>query len=121
MAAMHELPFTRNILTVAQRYAETRQAEKIVRIYLRLGILRDIQEDWLQRYFAYISKGTNAEGAEIIIMVEPVLMKCNECGEQFGIDLRQFADEDILCPKCAADDYEMVTGTEFIIQGIEVE
>ena len=118
---MHELSFTKNILGVAERYAKENGARKIKTIYLRLGILRDLQEDWVQRYFGYISKGTIAEGADIMVMVEPVVCACNVCDERFGVDLRELLDDDLRCPNCEAHDYELVSGMEFVIQGIEVE
>ena len=119
---MHELSFIKNILGVALRYARETSASKIKTIYLRLGILRDLQEEWVQRYFVYISKGTIAEDAEIIIMIEPVVCSCNVCSERFGVDMKEFTDDDeLLCPNCKAHDYELVSGMEFVIQGIEVE
>ena len=119
---MHELPFTKNILVIALKHAEEVNAEKIKTIYLRIGILRDMDEEWLQKYFRYISKDTIAADAELVVMVEPVVCKCHECGEQFGVDLKKFADdEELSCPQCEMHDYELVAGDEFIIQGIELE
>lgn len=117
---MHELSFTKNILSVALRHAQQNDASKVNTIFLRIGILRDLEPDWVRRYFRYVSKGTAAENAEIFIMVEPVVCKCNNCGEQFGLDLSQIAGDNVLCPSCSIHDYELVAGMEFIIQGIEV-
>ncbi|NLV16570.1 MAG: hydrogenase maturation nickel metallochaperone HypA [Syntrophomonadaceae bacterium] len=119
---MHELPFTKNILSIALKFAEKNKAKKVKAIYLRIGVLRDMQEDWLRRYFAYISKDTIAEEARLYVMPEPLILVCNNCGEQFGIDLQEFVDADeIACPACKQSDYYMESGTEFIIQSIEIE
>ena len=119
---MHELPITKNILSIALKYAEKNKAKKINAIYLRIGVLRDVQEEWLRRYFAYISKDTIAEEAKLCVMPEPLILVCNNCGEQFGIDLHEFTDADeIACPACKQSDYYMESGMEFIIQSIEIE
>ena len=117
---MHELPITKSILDWACLYAEKAQAKKVVTIVLQLGVLRDLQKEWLQRYFRYISKGTIAAEAEILVMEVPLTCKCLECGETFSVDISQLTDETILCSSCQARRYEILTGTEFRIQGIEV-
>jgi len=116
---VHELPLTKSILEMAERYAKLSQASKVKAIFLRIGILRDLEPEWMHRYFSYISKGTIAEGAEILIMIEPVVLKCHNCGNTFGIELTQITGEPVLCPECAVHDYELINGMEFILQGIE--
>jgi hydrogenase nickel incorporation protein HypA/HybF len=119
---MHELAFTKNILGIALRYAEKTEARKINGIFLRIGVLRDMQPEWLNRYFTYLSKDTIASAAKLYVMPEPVVLACNHCNEKFSPDLSVFADTDeILCPACQSQDYVMESGSEFIIQSIEVE
>jgi len=118
---MHELVVTKNILNIAKRYAVENGASRVKSIFLRIGILRDMEPEWVQRYFRYISKGTIAEDAEIFIMVEPVLCKCHSCGEQFELNLRDSGEKEILCPSCMTHNYELISGMEFILSGIEVE
>ncbi len=117
---MHELPITKSILDWACIYAEKAQAQKVVTIVLQLGVLRDLQKEWLQRYFRYISKGTIASEAEILVIEVPLTCRCTDCGETFPVDISRLTDETILCPGCQVRNYEIVTGTEFRIQGIEV-
>ena len=117
---MHELSLTKNILQMAERYAQANNATKVNTIFLRIGVLRDLEPGWVQRYFRYISKGTIAQDAEILIMVEPVICKCNCCNNQFELDLKRVLNNEVLCPQCSTHDYDLVSGTEFIIQGIEI-
>ena len=117
---MHELPITKSILDWACIYAEKANAKKVVTIVLELGVLRDVKKEWLERYFRYISKGTVAEEAEILIMEVPLTCKCLACNETFPVDIGQLSGEAVSCPSCHAPQYEILTGTEFKIQGIEV-
>ena len=111
---------TQDILDTALSYAERTDSKKIVTIVLRLGALRDIQKEWLQHYFNFIRKGTIAEEAEILVMVNPIVFRCRACGREFEIERDRLADEDVACPDCASKDYTLISGTEFRIEGIEV-
>ena len=82
-----------------------------------MGELRDITEEWVQRYFDYLSRGTIAEGGKIFIKRIPASLKCLECGEIFKANMRQ---ENILCPGCKGTKNELVAGSEFLIDSIEV-
>ncbi len=117
---MHELSLTKSILDTALKYAEKTDSRKVVTIVLRLGILRDIKKKWIQHYFNYISKGTIAEGAEILVMVNPIVCRCPDCGKEFEIVEDRLAGEEILCPGCSSQNYTLISGREFSIEGIEV-
>jgi len=117
---MHELGLTQNILNTALRYVQKTDSRKVVTIVLRLGALRDIKKEWITHYFQYISKGTPAEGAEILVLVDPIICHCADCNMDFEIERDQYAGEDILCPHCSKQNYTLVSGTKFQIEGIEV-
>jgi hydrogenase nickel incorporation protein HypA/HybF len=117
---MHELSLTKDILDTAIRYAGKTDSRKIVTIVLRLGLLRDIKKEWIQRYFSYISRGTIAEDAEILVIDDPITCRCRNCGKIFEVDKDRLAGEDIACPDCSAPNYTLVSGTKFFIEGIEV-
>jgi len=115
---MHELPVTENILKVVLRHADEAQAGRVVSVSLRIGELSDIIEEWLQRYFDYLSKGTLAEGAALRIERSPVIFRCEDCGESFPVKVREVRK--IECPGCGGDQAAFVSGREFFIQNIEV-
>jgi hydrogenase nickel incorporation protein HypA/HybF len=85
-----------------------------------LGALRDIQKEWLEHYFTYLSKGTAAENAEILVIVDPIVCRCNHCGKEFEIERETYTGETVVCPACAQANYAIISGTAFRIEGIEV-
>jgi len=117
---MHELALTQNILNTALKYAQKTDSRKVVTVVLRLGALRDIKKEWLTHYFNYLSRGTAAEGAEILVLVDPIVCRCAECNTDFEIDRDRYAGEDILCPLCSKQNYTLISGAKFQIEGIEV-
>jgi len=115
---MHELQVTERILEIALKYAEPNQVEKIMAIHLKIGELSDLEDEWIQKYFDYLSKGTIAEGARLKIIRTPVIMECEECFHSFNIDLKQ--TKDIQCPECGHPKCTLISGREYRIENMEV-
>ena len=67
---MHELPVAERILNTVLQHASGHDVSKIVVIHLRIGELSDLEDDWLQRYFDYLSKGSKISDAEVHNIME---------------------------------------------------
>jgi hydrogenase nickel incorporation protein HypA/HybF len=105
------------VLKIVLKYAAENQAARVVGIRLQVGELRDLTEEWIQRYFDYLSRDTLAEGATISLTRIPVRMACLACRTSFSADLH--ADQ-INCPACGHDQSSLTGGDEFLIESIEV-
>lgn len=114
---MHEMVVVKQVLSLAIGYAQENNAKKVDKIYLNHGELRDYIDELVQRYFDYISKGTIAEGAKIILNKVPASVEC-ECGALTKIDRGNIFD--LVCPQCGSSKLKIVTGLEFFINGIEI-
>ena len=58
--------------------------------------------------------GTVMENAEIVVQHVPYMVKCNQCGTEFHLEVME--PEKWACPNCQAyKDYELVSGNEFYI------
>ncbi len=89
----------------------------MVGIRLQAGELRDLQEEWLQRYFDYLSRDTIAAEAKIKLTRIPVQMICQACQAAFNADISL---DKIECPACGHDQAALSGGDEFLIESIEV-
>lgn len=118
MRIIHELAVTEGILKVVLKHAEMSGAQRVLSISLKIGKLRDLVEDWLQRYFDYISRSTAAEGAKIKIEWAPATCRCEDCENLFHIDIWKTIE--ILCPHCGGKRVILESGQEFYVMGIEV-
>jgi hydrogenase nickel incorporation protein HypA/HybF len=115
---MHELQVTESILSIVLRHAEQNRVRKVVAIHLRIGELSDLENEWIQRYFDYLSKDTLAEGAKLEIERAPVVMQCNAGSHNFEVDIRQ--TKDIRCPECGDKECKLISGREYYIKHMEV-
>lgn len=114
---MHELPITQSIVRIATKEAEKHNIKKINKIRLKIGELSGLVPECIQQYFDFASKGTAAEGAQIIITKIPITMKCVNCGFTGKTD--SFIDNK--CPICSSKDMKLAGGNEFYIDSMEVD
>ena len=80
---MHELPVMNSILDIVIKHAKMNNVNKVLKIYLQVGVLCDLEEEWMQRYFGFVSEKTVAEGAVLEIERVPVKMQCDACSTTF--------------------------------------
>jgi hydrogenase nickel incorporation protein HypA/HybF len=115
---VHELPVIKSVLDVCVRNAEANGAHKVLSIELKVGKMSDLEAEWMQRYFDFVSKGTLAEGAKLVIERTPVVLKCQGCAEEFEVNLR--SREETTCPVCGGANYSLISGREYYINTMEV-
>lgn len=115
---MHEMALTKDIVDTVLEYVQRAEAKRVHAVYLRIGYARDVVDELLQSCFTYYARGTQAEGAQLVVWRVPVTMRCNACGCVFPINLNNRSTW--VCPSCGAHDYRSNTGMEFMIDRIEV-
>ncbi len=116
---MHELGVTKTIVETVLKHAMAQGATRVTRVNLIVGDMRNLEEEWVTRYFQRIAKGSIAQDAIVHITYVPIAFYCNSCQETFTLDVH--ANERMHCPICASTDFSMITGKELTISSIEVE
>jgi hydrogenase nickel incorporation protein HypA/HybF len=112
---MHEAGLMNNIIGIVTQFALENGATKVQRILLDIGAISGIVPEYLSFYFEPCSRGTILEGAQLEINFIPAIGKCSRCLEPFGL-----LENDFICPDCQDSEWELVSGSELDIQGIEV-
>ncbi|MGV8083121.1 MAG: hydrogenase maturation nickel metallochaperone HypA [Coriobacteriia bacterium] len=115
---MHELPILRDVVDIAIAHASEAGASRIVSIKLEIGELRDLDQEWMQRYFDFVTKDTIAEGASLVVTYSAARFMCNSCRESFTFEIR--SQNQLRCPRCSSAQAELVAGNELRIESIDV-
>jgi hydrogenase nickel incorporation protein HypA/HybF len=115
---MHELPVMDKILKIVLTQAEKNNVSQVVAISLRVGSLSDLEDEWMQRYFDYLSKDTIAQGAKLKIERMPVVLQCNSCGASYNIEPSGIGEA--ACPECQSKDKKLTSGRGYFISNMEV-
>ena len=116
---MHELPITEEILKIVVKHAQMNNVTQVVSINLQIGKLSDLEDEWIQRYFDYLSKGTLAEGAKLKIERMPVMVRCNACSKAFEAEVRN--PDGLVCPACGEKGGSLISGREYYIKDMEAK
>ena len=116
---MHELPIMESILKIVLKHAKMNRARKVMAIHLQVGKLSDLEDDWIQRYFDYLSKGTLAEGAKLKIERTPIMMQCHACSTSYEAEMARMGD--LVCPACGEKGGTLLSGREYTIKEMEVQ
>lgn len=116
---MHETALVHGLVDNVLEHAQSIGATEVKAVYLTIGEGRDIVEEYLTGLFAFLTKGTVAEGAQLVIRHVPYTARCNQCGKVFPLDI--FDPSKRSCPHCHTErDYKLYTGMEFMINQIQI-
>ncbi|MDR0347504.1 MAG: hydrogenase maturation nickel metallochaperone HypA [Coriobacteriales bacterium] len=115
---MHEMSLAVDVVDNVIKAALETSARKVSTIYLTIGNGRDIVVDLFEGLIAYLSRGTIAEGAEVVMNCVPYTVCCNDCGWVYSLDI--FSKKTCRCPSCGETGYTLNSGLEFWIDRIEV-
>lgn len=113
---MHEITILVQLVNMVEKKAIANHiAEKIDTIVVQLGQLSSIIPKYLTEYYPNVTEGTKLNGSKLIIETIPANGLCHHCSKVFGIVVYKGK-----CPKCGGDDWEMLSGNEFILKEIRV-
>lgn len=116
---MHELPVTESILKIVLKHALMNNVQHVMAVYLQIGKLSDLEDEWIQRYFDYLSKDTVAEGAKLVIERMPIMVQCGACSTSYEAEAAKLGD--LVCPNCGGKDSKFISGREYYIKDMEVQ
>jgi hydrogenase nickel incorporation protein HypA/HybF len=114
---MHELPITKSIFQIVLRHARAHEVTSVRAVDLEIGALSDLHEEWIQRYFDRLSRGTVVEGAKLRTHRVPALFHCNACQQAFEVD--SLLEQDLSCARCHSSDVTLVSGREYYVKSME--
>jgi hydrogenase nickel incorporation protein HypA/HybF len=69
-----------DVLNRALSVCEEHGGTKVTKITLKVGVMSGIVAAYVQSFFDVLSKGSAAEGAEIVIENDPAVFTCRKCG-----------------------------------------
>ena len=110
---MHELSLSSAILETAVRHADGRQVKTVE---LTVGVLRQVVPKSLEFYWDIVTRDTVCEGSRLEISVIEARIRCDDCATEWTLDDPIFA-----CQSCKSTSVDVLTGTEFMVESIDIE
>ncbi len=106
-----------NVLDRAVAVCQEHGGTKVTKITLKIGVMSGILPNYVQSFFDVLSKGTLAEGAQIVIESDPAVFMCRQCGAETVYP--ELAAE-YVCSQCGSSALRLTGGYRFQIVNISI-
>jgi Zn finger protein HypA/HybF involved in hydrogenase expression len=68
---MHEMHIIKDVFADLLKVAKENNAVKVTKVYMKMGVFTEINEEILRHFFTENGKGTCVEGAELVMESSP--------------------------------------------------
>jgi len=113
---MHELSIVANIFEILEEKAKEKKAKRIITVKLKVGSLSGVVPEFLESAFDIYKKDTIAAEAKLRIEKSPFKIQCQKCHTVMTKD-----DFVFICSKCGSRELKTLSGTELLLEKIEME
>ena len=110
---MHELGVIVDVVEKIERIAAEQGIEEIEALVLQIGELSSMIPKYMQSLYPAATEGTILEHSRLDIEVIPGNGRCRNCNQIFRL-----MQEKGICPSCGKQDFELLSGKEFMIKEI---
>lgn len=112
---MHEITILVELIKMVETAAIENNIAKIDTIVVQIGEMSSIIPRYMMEYFPNTAEGTLLENSKLKIEMIPANGLCHYCNKVFNIVKNKGK-----CPCCKADDWEILSGMEFILKEIVI-
>ncbi|WP_169779619.1 hydrogenase maturation nickel metallochaperone HypA [Campylobacter curvus] len=112
---MHELSIVQNLVTLCEQNAAKQNAKEVLRLEIKVGRLSGVEPHYLQSAFDVYKNGTICENAQLVINLQGIVVRCEECG--FDGELKE---NDFTCPKCKSQNLRVLDGEDMYLMKLEM-
>lgn len=113
---MHELSIIIDLVALCEKNAKTQNAKEVEKIEIKVGRLSGVEPHYLESAYEVYKAGTICENAKLIINVQDVVVKCNDCGNEATLKKNEF-----LCPKCGSNNLEVIDGEDMYLMRLTMK
>jgi len=113
---MHEIAMVEDVFRIITGVAAENHISRIDRVNVVIGEYLQVKPSLFEFAFEAVREGTVASHAVLNITMQPVELKCEECGKLFLLKELEYS-----CPFCGSGQLDIVNGKELYIKSIEGE
>jgi hydrogenase nickel incorporation protein HypA/HybF len=110
---MHELGIMINVINSIEKIAAENGVTKVATLVLQVGELSPVVPHYLKAVFPAAVDGTLLQDTKLEIEVIPGNGVCKHCGSEFNLIACNKT-----CPDCGHAEWDLISGTEFLIKEI---
>ncbi|WP_457621160.1 hydrogenase maturation nickel metallochaperone HypA [Persephonella sp.] len=113
---MHEFSIVQSLLELIERNVEQNGGKYVTKAVVKIGKMSGVEPHLLKIAFDTFKEGTVCENAELEMIIQDVIARCNSCGKEILIDNYSF-----VCPVCEGTDLKIIDGEDMYLISLEIE
>ncbi|MBF4694173.1 hydrogenase maturation nickel metallochaperone HypA/HybF [Fusibacter ferrireducens] len=110
---MHEIGVVIEVIKTVERFVKQNDVTKIDTLVLQIGELSSMIPRYVEACYPAAIEGTILEETKLKIEIMPANALCKNCNKVFNI-----VEHNKICPKCSGEDFDLLSGREFMIKEI---
>jgi len=110
---MHELGIVIEIVKQIETLCIEQKVDEIDKLVLQIGELSGIVPHYIEDVYPIAVENTTLKNTKLEIEILPGIGSCKSCGFTYNL----FQNNNT-CPLCDSNEYEVISGTEFLIKEI---
>ena len=122
---MHEASIGQSIVKTVLTEAEKQKAVKVESVEIEIGELTFLGQEQVEFWIKTGFESTIAESAKIIFKKIKAGIRCNKCGFEGNIRIKEDPQYHIMlptfsCPKCGSTEITIISGKDAFIRRIKI-
>ena len=113
---MHEMSIVQALIASCEEHARRHSATTIHKVEVKIGVMSGVEPELLATCFETFKEGTICDGAKLVVIVQEVVVLCNDCQLRSTLTERLFR-----CPECKGSNLEIIDGEEMYLMSLEME
>lgn len=113
---MHEYSIVQSLLDSCEENALRNGAQKVTKVVVKIGVMSGVEPDLLKTAFDAFKEKTICEDAELVLNVQPLLIKCSECLKESVLEGIKYC-----CPECESIKVDVIDGEDMYLMQLELE
>ncbi len=113
---MHEYSIVQSLLDACEENAKANDATKVTKVVVKIGVMSGIEPELLKTAFDTFKEQTVCDGAEFIMNIQPIKIKCNSCLSESTLAKLEYC-----CPHCQSVELDVLDGEEMYLMQLELE
>ena len=113
---MHEFSVVQSLMGLIEQNAMQNNAKSVSKVVVKIGKLSGIEPHLLKMAFDTFKEKTICENAQLEMIIQDVIAKCEDCNKEFIIKDNRF-----ICPFCKGYNLQIIDGEDMYLLSLELE
>ncbi len=113
---MHEFSVVQSLLDLIEKNAYENNAKAVSKVVVKIGKMSGIEPHLLKIAFDTFKEKTICENAELEMIIQDVIARCEDCNKDFTVENNKF-----ICPFCNSYNLKILDGEDMYLLQIELD